>query len=139
MTRARDTEPRSSLGRGKATARKICYGNGMDDAQRQLDTFIDKFTPEVAALTRALLAKMKAQKNGSDRRRPGPMNSALQQGRPRFRLNHDCRAHKSWPAFILSVATGGVYGPGGERLGGARLAEQPRAAQEHFEPGHREQ
>ena len=29
------------------------------DAQRQLDGFIDKFTPEVAALTRALLARMK--------------------------------------------------------------------------------
>ena len=31
----------------------------MDEAQRQLDGFIDKFTPEVAALTRALLARMK--------------------------------------------------------------------------------
>jgi hypothetical protein len=31
-----------------------------DDAQTQLDGFIDKFTPEVAALTRALLAKAKA-------------------------------------------------------------------------------
>lgn len=29
------------------------------DAQEQLDSFIDKFTPEVAALTRTLLAKMK--------------------------------------------------------------------------------
>ena len=29
------------------------------DSQQQLDAFIDKFTPEVAALTRALLAKMK--------------------------------------------------------------------------------
>jgi len=31
----------------------------MDDARRQLDSFIDKFTPEVAALTRALLEKAK--------------------------------------------------------------------------------
>lgn len=31
----------------------------MDDNQAQLDGFIDKFTPEVAALTRALLARMK--------------------------------------------------------------------------------
>jgi hypothetical protein len=31
----------------------------MEQAQDQLDGFIDKFTPEVAALTRALLAKMK--------------------------------------------------------------------------------
>ena len=31
----------------------------MDDSQSQLDGFIDKFTPEVAALTRALLARMK--------------------------------------------------------------------------------
>jgi len=37
----------------------------MDDAQRQLDSFIDKFTPEVAALTRALLAKMKARIPGA--------------------------------------------------------------------------
>ena len=37
----------------------------MDDAQRQLDSFIDKFTPEVAALTRALLAKMKARLPGA--------------------------------------------------------------------------
>src|SRR3954470_10311792 len=29
------------------------------DAQHQLDGFIDKFTPEVAALTRELMAKMK--------------------------------------------------------------------------------
>jgi hypothetical protein len=31
----------------------------VDEAQAQLDGFIDKFTPEVAALTRALLARMK--------------------------------------------------------------------------------
>jgi hypothetical protein len=37
----------------------------MDDAQRQLDIFIDKFTPHVAALTRALLAKMKARIPGA--------------------------------------------------------------------------
>jgi hypothetical protein len=37
----------------------------MDDAQRQLDGFIDKFTPEVAALTRALLEKMKARIPGA--------------------------------------------------------------------------
>jgi hypothetical protein len=37
----------------------------MDDAQRQLDTFIDKFTPEVAALARALLAQMKARIPGA--------------------------------------------------------------------------
>ncbi|MBV9882488.1 MAG: DUF1801 domain-containing protein [Sphingomonadaceae bacterium] len=37
----------------------------MDDARRQLESFIDKFTPEVAALTRALLAKMKARIPGA--------------------------------------------------------------------------
>lgn len=37
----------------------------MDQAQAQLDTFIDKFTPDVAALTRALLAKMKARLPGA--------------------------------------------------------------------------
>ena len=37
----------------------------MDDARRQLDSFIDKFTPEVAALTRALLARMKARLPGA--------------------------------------------------------------------------
>jgi len=37
----------------------------MDDAPRQLDSFIDKFTPEVAALTRALLAKMQARLPGA--------------------------------------------------------------------------
>lgn len=37
----------------------------MDDAQGQLDAFIDKFTPEVAALTRALLAKAKARIPGA--------------------------------------------------------------------------
>ncbi len=37
----------------------------MDDAQRQLDGFIDKFTPAVAALTRALLAKTKARLPGA--------------------------------------------------------------------------
>jgi hypothetical protein len=37
----------------------------MDQAQRQLDGFIDKFTPEVAALTRALLARMKARIPGA--------------------------------------------------------------------------
>ena len=35
------------------------------DAQADLDTFIDKFTPEVAALARALLAKMKARVPGA--------------------------------------------------------------------------
>lgn len=35
------------------------------DAQAQLDGFIDKFTPEVAALTRTLLAKMKARVPGA--------------------------------------------------------------------------
>src|SRR4051812_28081881 len=35
------------------------------DAQAQLDRFIDKFTPEVAALTRALLAKMAARAPGA--------------------------------------------------------------------------
>ncbi|HEY4070513.1 MAG TPA: hypothetical protein VGM04_03035 [Sphingomicrobium sp.] len=35
------------------------------NAQSQLDTFIDKFTPEVAALTRALLVKMKERIPGS--------------------------------------------------------------------------
>ena len=37
----------------------------MDEAQRQLDSFIDKFTPEVAALARALLARMKARIPGA--------------------------------------------------------------------------
>jgi hypothetical protein len=37
----------------------------MDDAQAELDGFIDKFTPEVAALTRALLAKAKARIPGA--------------------------------------------------------------------------
>jgi len=35
------------------------------DSEAQLDTFIDKFTPEVAALTRALYAKMKARVPGA--------------------------------------------------------------------------
>lgn len=35
------------------------------DSQAQLDGFIDKFTPEVAALTRALLAKAKARIPGA--------------------------------------------------------------------------
>ena len=35
------------------------------DAQRQLDSFIDKFTPEVAALARALLDRMKARIPGA--------------------------------------------------------------------------
>src|SRR5437763_14386088 len=65
MTRARDTKPRSSLEGGNATARGICYGGEMDDAQRQLDSFIDKFTAGVAALTRALLEKMKARLPGA--------------------------------------------------------------------------
>jgi hypothetical protein len=39
--------------------------SGMDDAQGQLDGFIDKFTPQVAALTRVLLAKAKARIPGA--------------------------------------------------------------------------
>jgi hypothetical protein len=35
------------------------------DPQAELDSFIDKFTPEVAALTRALLAKAKARIPGA--------------------------------------------------------------------------
>src|SRR3954452_8156473 len=35
------------------------------DAQAQLDSFIDKFTPEVAALTRALLAKARTRIPGA--------------------------------------------------------------------------
>ena len=35
------------------------------DAQAKLDGFIDKFTPEVAALTRSLLARMKARIPGA--------------------------------------------------------------------------
>ncbi|MEA3080338.1 MAG: hypothetical protein QOD54_6 [Sphingomonadales bacterium] len=35
------------------------------DAQAQLDSFIDKYTPEVGALTRALLDKMKARIPGA--------------------------------------------------------------------------
>jgi hypothetical protein len=35
------------------------------EAQRQLDGFIDKFTPDVAALTRALFAKAKARIPGA--------------------------------------------------------------------------
>jgi hypothetical protein len=37
----------------------------MEEAQRRLDGFIDKFTPEVAALTRSLLADMKARIPGA--------------------------------------------------------------------------
>ena len=37
----------------------------MDEAQRQLDGFIEKFTPEVAALTRALYTRMKARIPGA--------------------------------------------------------------------------
>ncbi len=37
----------------------------MDGAQAQLDGFIDKFTPEMAALTRALFARMKARLPGA--------------------------------------------------------------------------
>ena len=37
----------------------------MDEAQTQLDGFIDKFTPEVAALTRALVERMKARIPGA--------------------------------------------------------------------------
>jgi hypothetical protein len=37
----------------------------MDESQAQLDGFIDKFTPEVAALARALLDKMKARIPGA--------------------------------------------------------------------------
>jgi len=37
----------------------------MADAQRELDSFIDKFTPEVAALARALLARAKARIPGA--------------------------------------------------------------------------
>src|SRR3954454_18590677 len=37
----------------------------MGDAQHQLDTFIDKFTPEVAALTRTLYAKARARIPGA--------------------------------------------------------------------------
>lgn len=35
------------------------------DSEAELDTFIDKFTPDVAALTRALYAKMKARVPGA--------------------------------------------------------------------------
>src|SRR5438270_7518234 len=41
-----------------------CYGRSMDE-QAQLDGFIDKFTPQVAALTRALMDKMKARVPGA--------------------------------------------------------------------------
>jgi hypothetical protein len=37
----------------------------VDEAQAQLDGFIDKFTPEVAALARALLERMKARIPGA--------------------------------------------------------------------------
>ena len=37
----------------------------MDDAERQLDSFLAKFTPEVDALTRGLLEKMKARVPGA--------------------------------------------------------------------------
>ena len=36
------------------------------DAQSQLDSFIDKFTPDVAILTRALLARMRGRLPGAD-------------------------------------------------------------------------
>ncbi len=37
----------------------------MDDAQARLDGFIDKYTPEMAALTRVLLVRMKARVPGA--------------------------------------------------------------------------
>ena len=37
----------------------------MDEAQAQLDGFIDRYTPQMAALTRALLARMKARLPGA--------------------------------------------------------------------------
>ena len=37
----------------------------MDEAQAQLDAFLDKYMPDVAALARALLAKMKARLPGA--------------------------------------------------------------------------
>ncbi len=37
----------------------------MDDAQAQLDGFIDKYTPEMAALTRALLTRLRARLPGA--------------------------------------------------------------------------
>ena len=37
----------------------------MDGAEAQLESFIDKFTPELATLTRALLARMKARVPGA--------------------------------------------------------------------------
>lgn len=37
----------------------------MDDAAAQLDGFVDKYTPELAALTRALFARMKARVPGA--------------------------------------------------------------------------
>jgi hypothetical protein len=37
----------------------------MDDAAAQLDGFIDKYTPDMAALTRALYARMKARVPGA--------------------------------------------------------------------------
>ena len=37
----------------------------MDEAQHRLDGFIDKFTPEVAALTRALMERMKTRIPGA--------------------------------------------------------------------------
>ena len=37
----------------------------MDEAQAQLDGFIDRYTPQMAALTRTLLARMKARLPGA--------------------------------------------------------------------------
>jgi hypothetical protein len=37
----------------------------MDDAAAQLDSFIDKYTPEMAALTRVLLARLQARVPGA--------------------------------------------------------------------------
>jgi hypothetical protein len=37
----------------------------VDDAQAQLDGFIDKYTPDMAALTRALYARLKARMPGA--------------------------------------------------------------------------
>jgi len=62
MTRARDI---SCLDRVSRSERQPRYEAIMDEAQKQLDTFIDKFTPEVAALTRALLARAKARIPGA--------------------------------------------------------------------------
>ena len=55
---------KAAVGQSDIRTRIRAMGFGMH-AGAQLDGFIDKFTPEVAALTRALIDKMKARVPGA--------------------------------------------------------------------------